>query len=153
MKYADRDDTPVDPPARRRTTPTNRHTVPTTQPNFTTEDCTTAPVDIRPHEEIQAGSYEIIKKIGEGAMAEIYLARHVHLSDDHHEERVALKVFSSQNPWGKQALERIRIEVRASRNVVNRYVVRVYGPHAIPRRSLAHSDGICRRPDPGFHVP
>ena len=148
MKNAEQDDTPVDPPAFRTTTPTSRHTAPTVQLDFIAEDRTTAPVDVQPntHEELKAGNYEIIKKIGEGAMAEIYLARHVQLSDDHHEELVALKVFSPRSPWAEHALERIRMEVRACRNIVNRYVVRrpAEGRKDAPLRGQAGARGQRR---------
>lgn len=128
----DSDPTLLDRPRSQKNTPTTILALPSTRANTPTlEKRMTLPArsasgtDTDP--DIEGGRYEIIEKIGQGAMAEIYLARDTYISSPSHQELVALKIFSRDNPWGEQIEERIRIEVRASRGVVNPHVVRVYG--------------------------
>jgi serine/threonine protein kinase len=57
------------------------------------------------------GPYQIIEKLGEGGMGEVYRARDTRLDRD-----VAIKVLASSASWSAEARARFEREARPSRN-------------------------------------
>lgn len=81
---------------------------------------TAVPPSIRPGG-LVAGKYRIDSMLGEGGMGTVWAATHVELN-----QRVALKLISSELSRSPDLLARFRAEAKAAAQLSSRYVVRMY---------------------------
>lgn len=65
--------------------------------------------------------YKIIKQIGEGGMAKVYLANDLYLK-----RNIALKVLKPETLSDAASMERFKKEITASTNLVHENIVQVY---------------------------
>lgn len=72
--------------------------------------------------DIVAGRYEIIEKIGEGAMGVVFTCRHINLGD----RVLAIKILKPEIAEDKKIVERFRNEVNAAYDVSHKNIVRAY---------------------------
>jgi tRNA A-37 threonylcarbamoyl transferase component Bud32 len=70
---------------------------------------------------IQEGRYRVLRKIGEGAQGEVYLAEHIHLG-----RTEALKVLKEKLARDENFVSRFRREARATNRVQHPNIVAVY---------------------------
>ena len=67
------------------------------------------------------GDYRVLRKLGRGAMAEVYLAEQVSL-----ERRVALKILDTDVAKSQRDIERFIREARAAARLAHANIVQVY---------------------------
>ena len=68
-----------------------------------------------------SNTYEIIRKLGKGGMANVYLAREMELGRE-----VAIKIFSPEFMGDEQFIDRFRREARILANLDNNNIVKIY---------------------------
>jgi serine/threonine protein kinase len=68
-----------------------------------------------------SNTYEIVRKLGKGGMANVYLAREMDLGRE-----VAIKIFSPEFMGDEQFIDRFRREARILANLDNNHIVKIY---------------------------
>lgn len=81
---------------------------------------------------LTANRFQILNKLGEGAMATVYRARDMRFAGDRRDAVVALKILSHDHPWGDQAEARIKNEAYFQRTINSRHVAQVYDLLPLP---------------------
>ena len=76
--------------------------------------------------DLSGREYDVIDKIGHGAMAEVYLVRDLRLSSSGRDHFLALKVLNEKNPWGEEAESRMRQEVRLGQLVRSEFACAIH---------------------------
>lgn len=67
------------------------------------------------------GEYEIVREIGQGGMATVYLAHEIAL-----DRKVAIKVMSPQFVHGTETIERFKREARTSASLTHPHIIPIY---------------------------
>lgn len=100
---------------------------------------TSAPISIRTGN-ILHGKYRLERELGRGAMGTVWSA--IHLSLD---QRVAIKVISSEYANSTEAIQRFHTEAKAAAKLRSRYVVQVYDdgetPEGLPYIVMEYLEG------------
>jgi serine/threonine protein kinase len=86
------------------------------------------PSDHDTEPEVDNERFELLERIGSGAMAEVWRAIDRGLSiEGGPPVFVAIKIFRKDSPFGKQTLDRIKVEARAALRIQSEHVCRVHG--------------------------
>ena len=88
------------------------------------------------------GDFQILRKLGEGGMGQVYLARQLSLKRE-----VALKLLRNDLNANPTALKRFEAEAQAVARLNHPNIVQVYHARR-DRRAAVHGPGVRRRPQP-----